>query len=151
MSQDSQKRCRCSFCGKTENQVSKLISGPAGIFICDECVEICAEIIDDDAQQLEDDPKCSICGAKKENVQIFFYDDFSDRNYCGRCVDRLSTLYEYNLRMQQCITNSFLGSRETYTGVNNQSSDVEIMEKKELSPSDDIPNDLDELLKILKG
>ncbi|WP_130837042.1 ATP-dependent Clp protease ATP-binding subunit ClpX [Lachnoclostridium sp. Marseille-P6806] len=39
---------RCSFCGRTENQVRKLIAGPDGIFICDECVGICNDIIDEE-------------------------------------------------------------------------------------------------------
>lgn len=39
---------RCSFCGKTQNQVRKLIAGPNGTYICDECVEICSEIIDEE-------------------------------------------------------------------------------------------------------
>ena len=36
---------RCSFCGKTRSQVSKLIAGPGGTFICDECVHACSEMI----------------------------------------------------------------------------------------------------------
>lgn len=39
-------RFRCSFCGKTDDQVRKLIAGPNGTYICDECVGLCAEIID---------------------------------------------------------------------------------------------------------
>jgi ClpX C4-type zinc finger len=35
----------CSFCFKSQHEVRKLVSGPAGIFICDECVELCIEII----------------------------------------------------------------------------------------------------------
>src|SRR5437773_7229407 len=35
----------CSFCFKSQHQVTKLISGPAGIFICGECVDLCNEII----------------------------------------------------------------------------------------------------------
>jgi hypothetical protein len=35
----------CSFCFKSQHQVKKLISGPASIFICDECVELCNEIV----------------------------------------------------------------------------------------------------------
>ena len=38
---------RCSFCNKSQNQVKKLIAGPAGVYICDECVEICADIVDE--------------------------------------------------------------------------------------------------------
>ena len=42
---------RCSFCSRTEKQVSKLIAGPEGVFICDECVAICADIIDESIQE----------------------------------------------------------------------------------------------------
>ncbi len=38
---------RCSFCGKSRNQVNKLIQGSGGIYICDECVHACADIIDE--------------------------------------------------------------------------------------------------------
>ncbi len=48
---------RCSFCNRTENQVRKLISGPEGVFICDECVAICADIID---ESMEDEAQGQI-------------------------------------------------------------------------------------------
>ncbi|MCR5668253.1 MAG: ATP-dependent Clp protease ATP-binding subunit ClpX [Lachnospiraceae bacterium] len=41
-------KIRCSFCGKTQSQVRKLIAGPNGAFICDECVDICSEIIEEE-------------------------------------------------------------------------------------------------------
>lgn len=44
---------RCSFCNKRQEQVKKLIAGPAGVYICDECVEICADIIE---EEYEDEP-----------------------------------------------------------------------------------------------
>ena len=37
----------CSFCGKSRSQVSKLIAGPGGVFICDECVHACTDMIDE--------------------------------------------------------------------------------------------------------
>jgi ATP-dependent Clp protease ATP-binding subunit ClpX len=40
-----EKTLYCSFCYKSQHEVRKLISGPGGIFICDECVELCKEII----------------------------------------------------------------------------------------------------------
>ena len=46
------EKIRCSFCNKTEDQVRKLIAGPSGVYICDECVEICSEIIE---EELEDE------------------------------------------------------------------------------------------------
>ncbi|MBQ6886416.1 MAG: ATP-dependent Clp protease ATP-binding subunit ClpX [Lachnospiraceae bacterium] len=50
---NSEDKIRCSFCNKTQEQVRKLIAGPAGIFICDECVDICADIIE---EEYEDEP-----------------------------------------------------------------------------------------------
>lgn len=44
---DDRKQLRCSFCNKTQDQVRKLIAGP-GVYICDECIEICSEIIDEE-------------------------------------------------------------------------------------------------------
>ena len=43
---------RCSFCNKTQGQVRKLIAGPAGVYICDECIDICADILE---EEFEDD------------------------------------------------------------------------------------------------
>ena len=42
---------RCSFCNKTQDQVKKLIAGPSGVYICDECVEICADIVDEEYEE----------------------------------------------------------------------------------------------------
>src|SRR5580765_878797 len=39
---------RCSFCGKSQDQVQRLIAGPGGVYICDECVELCREIIEEE-------------------------------------------------------------------------------------------------------
>ena len=39
---------RCSFCGKLQEQVKKLIAGQRGVYICDECVSLCREIIDEE-------------------------------------------------------------------------------------------------------
>ena len=41
-------RVRCSFCGRPQSEVRKMIAGPQGAYICDECVETCMEIIDED-------------------------------------------------------------------------------------------------------
>ena len=45
---DKERAVRCSFCGKTQEQVEKLIAGP-GVYICDECIELCMGIIDENA------------------------------------------------------------------------------------------------------
>jgi hypothetical protein len=42
---------RCTFCGKHEGQVRKFIAGPHGVLICDECIDLCAEIIAEEETQ----------------------------------------------------------------------------------------------------
>lgn len=44
---DDKKQLKCSFCGKNQDQVRRLIAGP-GVYICDECIELCSEIIADE-------------------------------------------------------------------------------------------------------
>lgn len=49
------EKLRCSFCNKTQDQVKKLISGPNGIYICDQCVSICSDILDEEFEEEDDD------------------------------------------------------------------------------------------------
>ena len=44
---DSEKLLYCSFCGKSQHEVRKLIAGPS-VFICDECVDLCNEILEEE-------------------------------------------------------------------------------------------------------
>ena len=46
-------RVRCSFCGKTQDQVKKLIAGSNNVFICDECIDLCAEILEEELDEQE--------------------------------------------------------------------------------------------------
>ncbi|NLG85452.1 MAG: ATP-dependent Clp protease ATP-binding subunit ClpX [Firmicutes bacterium] len=47
---DEKSQLKCSFCGKAQEQVKKLIAGP-GVYICDECIELCNEIIDEELSE----------------------------------------------------------------------------------------------------
>jgi hypothetical protein len=49
------KDLKCSFCGKDQNEVRKLIAGPK-VFICDECVDLCIDIIADETESPEEEP-----------------------------------------------------------------------------------------------
>ena len=53
---DDKKQVKCSFCGKSQDQVRRIIAGP-GVFICDECVELCSEIIDEGFEEARIDDK----------------------------------------------------------------------------------------------
>jgi len=48
-SRQTRVQYHCSFCGKNQDQVKRLIAGPGAVYICDECVELCREIIDEEA------------------------------------------------------------------------------------------------------
>lgn len=50
---EDKKHLRCSFCGKSQDQVKRLIAGP-NVYICDECIELCQEIISEEVEELYD-------------------------------------------------------------------------------------------------
>lgn len=53
MSKNNEKQIKCSFCGKSQEQVRRLIAGP-DVYICDECIELCYNIVDDDIDLYEE-------------------------------------------------------------------------------------------------
>ncbi len=70
----NQPKPRCSFCNKSQNQVRKLIAGP-GVYICDDCVTLCAEIIEDELRQnLEDDINSDINLMLPKDIKAFLDD-----------------------------------------------------------------------------
>ena len=63
---------RCSFCNKPQSQVRKLIAGPAGSYICDECVEVCTEILEEELEYEEGKgPFDDITLYKPEEIKAF--------------------------------------------------------------------------------
>jgi ATP-dependent Clp protease ATP-binding subunit ClpX len=57
--------CNCSFCGKNQDEVNKLIAGP-DVFICDECIDLCNEIVQDESSGEEDDKTTKVTLKPKE-------------------------------------------------------------------------------------
>jgi ATP-dependent Clp protease ATP-binding subunit ClpX len=53
---DGEKLLYCSFCGKSQHEVKKLIAGPS-VFVCDECVDLCNDIIKEEVQSLNEDSR----------------------------------------------------------------------------------------------
>ena len=63
---------RCSFCNKSQAQVRKLIAGPDGAFICDECIEVCTEILEEELEYEESgNPFDGITLFKPEEIKAF--------------------------------------------------------------------------------
>ena len=71
---NSDDRVRCSFCNKTQGQVRKLIAGPAGVYICDECVEICADIIEEEYEEEPEAEEMEINLLKPVEIKHFLDD-----------------------------------------------------------------------------
>ncbi len=64
---------RCSFCNKAQGQVRKLIAGPGGVYICDECVDICADILEEELEdeELEETQRAEINVLKPREIKGF--------------------------------------------------------------------------------
>ncbi len=70
---DDTKQLRCSFCGKTQEQVKRLIAGP-NVYICDECIELCSEIIEEELEgAYEDDEAMDIPKPKEIKAHLDEY------------------------------------------------------------------------------
>ena len=55
-----QDKIRCSFCNKTQDQVRKMIAGQDGVYICDECIDLCSEIMEEEYEEADQEEKLSI-------------------------------------------------------------------------------------------
>ncbi|MBR4759601.1 MAG: ATP-dependent Clp protease ATP-binding subunit ClpX [Lachnospiraceae bacterium] len=69
---------RCSFCGRNENQVDKLIAGPTGVYICDECIDMCVDIMEEEYEKEQ-----ALGGKPEEDLKLLkpaelreFLDDY---------------------------------------------------------------------------
>ncbi|MBQ7534862.1 MAG: ATP-dependent Clp protease ATP-binding subunit ClpX [Stomatobaculum sp.] len=64
-------RICCSFCGKPQNQVRKLLSGPGNVYICDECVDLCADILDEEFAEEGEQELAGINLLKPKEIKEF--------------------------------------------------------------------------------
>lgn len=75
MAGKNDEQIRCSFCNKTQSQVRKLIAGPNGAYICDECIDVCSEIIEEELETSQNrrewNPFSEINLLKPEKIKEF--------------------------------------------------------------------------------
>lgn len=69
---DNEKILYCSFCGKSQHEVKKLIAGPS-VFVCDECVDLCNDIIREETQETTEEPETRLPTPKEISV---FLDEY---------------------------------------------------------------------------
>ncbi len=96
---ESGKTYTCSFCGKSQDEVRKLIAGPT-VYICDECIDLCNDII---AEEVEEEAQlegavspvaslnaptwCGVCHLPKSAEEIVAVSELGF--FCRRCVDMI--------------------------------------------------------------
>ncbi|MBO0962816.1 ATP-dependent protease ATP-binding subunit ClpX [Neobacillus sp. MM2021_6] len=99
---DEKGQLKCSFCGKTQDQVRKLVAGP-GVYICDECIELCTEIVEEELGteeevEFKDVPKpkeiCEILGdyvigqdKAKKSLSVAVYNHYKRINSNSKIDD----------------------------------------------------------------
>jgi ATP-dependent protease Clp ATPase subunit len=85
---------RCSFCGKSEKDVRKLVAGPAA-HICEECVDLCIDLL---GEELSKKPQsCSLCGVTKDMELMA---RIPGRGcICRTCLDEVEAVIEHS---KQC-------------------------------------------------
>lgn len=66
---DEKKQVKCSFCGKAQEQVKRLVAGP-GVYICDECIELCSEIIEEEFEEAKAEVEVSEIPKPREIREI---------------------------------------------------------------------------------
>lgn len=66
---EDRRQVKCSFCGKAQEQVKRLVAGP-GVYICDECITLCTEIIGDEAEEYSSLPELGDVPKPKEIYDI---------------------------------------------------------------------------------
>lgn len=72
---DDKKQLKCSFCGKTQDQVRRLIAGP-DVCICDECVELCEDIIREEFEEANEEATTSIGSLPKPKEMMEILNDY---------------------------------------------------------------------------
>ncbi len=100
---EDKKQLKCSFCGKSQDQVRRLIAGP-GVYICDECIELCSEIITDEFEEI---------------VQI-------DMNALPKPVEIKSYLDQYVVGQEGAKKSLAVAVYNHYKRINSTTSDEEV-------------------------
>lgn len=92
---------RCSFCNKTQAQVGKMIAGPNGVYICDQCVDVCAEIIEEEMGYVESEHGYEDINLLKPEEIKAFLDDYVIGQDAAKKVLAVSVYNHYKRILSQ--------------------------------------------------
>jgi ATP-dependent protease Clp ATPase subunit len=84
----------CSFCGKNQEEAQRLIAGPGGVYICDECIANISQYLETSMPgETGDKARCSFCGKKLTHVQ-YLAQGPGKVNICNECVKLCQEIIE---------------------------------------------------------
>lgn len=123
---DNQKELTCSFCGKPQSQVRRLIAGP-DVYICDECIRLCGEIIEEEFQTLTESTKINTDGGvpKPKEISRVLSDYVIDQDLAKKVL--AVAVYNHYKRinsMSKPVSNSNADSSKTAEEVEIQKSNI---------------------------
>ena len=101
-----QDKIRCSFCNKTQDMVRKMISGQDGAYICDECISLCTEILEEEMEDEEVEEVKSSINLFSFGVELYFISQSSDPVNLFN-----SFLNSSNLKLTNCIVSFVFTSK----------------------------------------
>jgi len=74
---------RCSFCAKSQDEVRKLVAGPA-VWICTDCIDLCNDIVGEEAR-VDEPQHCSFCGKSEDDVSKLIAGPTV--SICNECIE----------------------------------------------------------------
>src|SRR5712672_2052769 len=81
---EAKNTLHCSFCGKSQREVRKLIAGPT-VYICDECIKLCTDIIDEDAEAAKSEENTQNL-PKPQEIKAFLDDYVIGQDYAKKVM-----------------------------------------------------------------
>ncbi|MFP4203275.1 MAG: ATP-dependent Clp protease ATP-binding subunit ClpX [Opitutales bacterium] len=120
----------CSFCGKAQNEVRKMIAGPAGVHICDSCVSVCKTIIDrelaggeEGAPKTESREQSRFNLLKPSEIKGRLDEHIISQNYAKRALAVAVYNHYKRLRMEERMQSN---TGEDFTAIENEFRDIEV-------------------------